>query len=92
MFGRSRDSGKMSLVLDRGRPQTSSLKVSVDIDPELKDDGTSPAKRVEKESVERSGKPKCLAFEEVVVGVESGAVDGEGQAQDDEGIWRPDGV
>ena len=62
-FG-SRDSGKLSLAQDRGRPPTASLKTSSYLDPELKDDGTSPVKTLGK-AVERLGKPKVLDYEEV---------------------------
>lgn len=61
-FGRSKDSGKHSLVRKQGLVLSASLKSSVDLDPELKDDGTSPARK--NGSITREGEctPRALQF------------------------------
>jgi hypothetical protein len=74
--------------LDRGRLKTSSLKESAEIDPELKDDGMSPTKRVEKGHGEKVVKPKCLGFGREPAGAEPGVVVGDGQLRVDEDVWR----
>jgi len=77
-FGRSRESGRMSWASDHGRPQTSSQKEGTDVDLKLKDDGISPAKRVERAMGELGVKPKCLAFGEVAGGAEPTVAVGKG--------------
>ena len=91
--GRSKENSKTSLVLDQGRLQSSSLKTSADIDPKLKDDGTSPVKGAVFVPVGSRGTAKCLSFVETMVGadleatiekgqvIEEGSLDGAGVAQ-----------
>jgi hypothetical protein len=63
-----------------------SLKASAEIDPELRYDGLSPTKRVEKDSGELAEKPKSIVFGEEAAGAESVAAVSEGQALVEEGI------
>lgn len=65
---RSRDSGNLSLGQVGVRLPAVSLKASSSFDPELKDDGTSPAKILDKTVEKRLGTPKILVFGGRIVG------------------------